>query len=634
MNSLDIERSIAEITANKNYNSRLPESDDAIYCGIVKAVNALLSEVEIRDKQLREKLAELADARDDAQTSNFLLKRVKDDLRSRGSQLDTALKKAAAASSAKSMFLANMSHEIRTPMNGILGMAELLNRSPLNPKQRQQVGTIVHSGRALLTIINDILDFSKIESGKYELDPNPFDLKMCLSDIVELLTPTATRKSLGIKLDFAPDLPRHYIGDAGRIRQVVMNLAGNAVKFTDSGSVTLRISGTQHEGHASLLIEIIDTGIGIPADQLADVFEKFSQVDATGTRRHEGTGLGLSICQILAARMNGAIKAESELGVGSKFSFSLVLPVLEKPAVAPERLAGLDGKTIALAGSKEDIETALQVLSQTGCTVIEATSLASLTKTSDQTPRIDAIIVASVSTPDTLKHDIAEFRGTATSAIAPFVVVVRNGAPGDGHIVSHAGAQAYLSGEFEANALIQMIRYVLTSASELQENTANDTLAPLVTRHSIAEVSASEAQALSQAASLPKQRYKVLIVDDSMVNQEIAKEFLEDLECDVEMANNGVEAVSATEQAHFDLILMDCQMPLMDGFAATAAIRSSPQSATKNGVPIIALTANAFASDREKCLASGMSDFLSKPFLPAEFDSVVMKWLATGARAA
>ena len=627
MNSVSIERSIAEITANKNFSSRLPAPDDVVYAGIVEAVNLLLSEVEMRDKQLREKIAELGDARDDAQTSNLLLKRVKEDLRSRGAQLDSALKKAAAASSAKSMFLANMSHEIRTPMNGILGMAELLNRSELNPKQRQQVGTIVHSGRALLTIINDILDFSKIESGKYELDPHPFDLKMCLGDIVELLTPTATRKSLKISLDFAPGLPKHYVGDAGRIRQVVMNLAGNAVKFTDSGSVTLRVSGDCVDDNAALLIEIIDTGIGIPEDKLADVFEKFSMVDQTGTRQHEGTGLGLSICQLLAERMKGSITAESTFGAGSKFSFRFVLPVHHKAAAAPEVLSGLSGKAIALVGSQDDTVAARQALSQAGCSVVEFANLAGLAQLA---AGFHAVVVASVSTPDSLRRDIADFRNAKPSVNSPIVVVVRNGAPGDGHDVSHAGAQGYLSGAFEHSALIQMIQLVLTPAAEQADGAPKAAAAPLVTRHTLAEVLAVEEPVSTAAPTQEKQRYKVLIVDDSMVNQEIAKEFLEDLECDVEMANNGVEAVSATEQTCYDLVLMDCQMPLMDGFAATAAIRSRQAAATSSGVPIIALTANAFASDREKCLASGMSDFLSKPFLPMEFDTVVMKWLDAG----
>jgi signal transduction histidine kinase/CheY-like chemotaxis protein len=638
LDRIDIERGIAEITANKDYTRRLPASDEKAYGGIVDAINCLLAEVESREKLLRERLADLADARDDAQTSNLLLKRVKDELRSRGVQLDGALKKAAAASSAKSMFLANMSHEIRTPMNGILGMAELLNRSELNPRQRQQVGTIVHSGRALLTIINDILDFSKIESGKYELDPKPFDLKLCLGDIVELLTPTATRKSLGISLEFGADLPRHYVGDAGRIRQVVMNLAGNAVKFTDSGSVTLRISGTQLDGQASLLIEIIDTGIGIPAEQLADVFEKFSQVDSTGTRRHEGTGLGLSICQLLADRMNGAITAESLLGVGSKFSFSLVLPVHVQPVAVVSPLPDLQGKTIALVGESSDIELTQSALAKSNCSIITAKRLTDLGMgigQSVQTGPIDVVVVASVAVPEMLDREISAFRFTAGNSV-PVVVQVSGGAPGDAQLVTHAGGQAYLAGEFDATALVNMLRHVLSESSKPKASIAgNDTAqAPLITRHSIAESVAAKNDKPAARSGADKRRYKVLVVDDSMVNQEIAAEFLQDLECDVEMANNGAEAVEATAKSYFDLILMDCQMPVMDGFAATAAIRGRHGAPTASSVPIVALTANAFASDREKCLASGMSDFLSKPFLPTEFDSVVQKWLTTEAVAA
>ena len=639
MNRTDIEREISEISARKAYDRRIPVPEDTAYCGIVRAINSLLSEAENHDKLLRERLDDLVDARDDAQTSNLLLKRVKDELRARSVQLDSALQKAAAASSSKSMFLANMSHEIRTPMNGILGMAELLNRSELNPKQRQQVSTIVHSGRALLTIINDILDFSKIESGRYELDPMPFDLKMCLGDIVELLTPTAKRKSLQIALEYGSGLPRHFVGDAGRIRQVVMNLAGNAVKFTDAGSVKIRASGSLDNGNAELLIEIIDTGIGIPEEQLADVFEKFSQVDQTGTRRHEGTGLGLSICQLLANRMSGSIFAESKLGQGSKFSFSLVLPVHEKPMSALELNTSLEGRTILLAGTPDFTEPAQIALTEYNCAVIAVPSLSLAPQAlSEQTSNgsVDVIVLISVATPDLLDHDIAEFRKTAAHAEIPIIMAVTNGTPGDAKTASQAGVQAYLSCAFDAAAFLQMIRFVLQASSrpDAQGAPAQLSAPPLITRHSIAELAALKTDRPDNAPLGVERRYKVLIVDDSMVNQEIAKEFLEDLNCDVSLANNGQEAVSVTADQSFDLILMDCQMPVMDGFQATAAIRSRRTAPTSPQVPIIALTANAFASDREKCLTSGMSDFLSKPFLPNEFDSVVQKWLSTQAAAA
>jgi two-component system, sensor histidine kinase and response regulator len=623
MGSLDhseIERGIAEITATKNYARRLAEPTDPAFGGIAQAINLLLDEVESREKLLRIRLADLADARDDAQTSTALLRRAKDELSARSVQLDAALQKAAAASSAKSSFLANMSHEIRTPMNGILGMAELLNRSPLNPRQKSQVGTIVNSGRALLTIINDILDFSKIESGKYELAPTPFDLRVCLSDIVELLSPTAGRKSVAVALDYAEDVPRHLIGDAGRIRQVVMNLAGNAVKFTDKGSVRLKVSGQEQDGKAALRIDIIDTGIGIPAEMIAQVFEKFSMVDQTGTRRHEGTGLGLSICQLLAHRMDGSITASSELGKGSTFSFSLVLELCKKSVIALDHSVSTRGKAIALIGSEADVETVQTAVSDQDWNLIFAGTAADL-----DAQHIDVAVFVAQSVPDTLAHQIAAVRKLFAGTPVPAVVVVKHGTQGDALAVSAAGAQAYLSGDINGSSLADMIHHVLPSSDDSKSR-------PLVTRHVIAEAQAARSEHSAPAANVQAaakaRRARVLIVDDSMVNQEIAREFLEDLDCDIETANNGQQAVDVTGAEPFDLILMDCQMPIMDGFAATAAIRQRDTAPTLPGVPIIALTANAFASDKEKCLASGMSDFLSKPFLPGEFDAVVQKWLS------
>lgn len=479
MNAAEIERAIADIAAKRAYGVRLPESRDPANSGIVAAINLLLAEVDAREAELRVQMQKLTDARDDAQTANHMLRRLKSDLGIKTAELDLALQKSAAASNAKSQFLANMSHEIRTPMNGILGMAELLLRTPLDERQRHQVQTIAQSGRALLTIINDILDFSKVESGRFELEHKPFELKRCLADVAELLRHAAHRKGLEFHLNLDAGLPDGYVGDAGRLRQIIMNLAGNAVKFTEVGSVTLRMTGRREGDYADLRIDIIDTGVGIPPDKIDDVFETFSQADNTMSRKYEGTGLGLSISQLLATRMGGSIKVKSELGRGSTFRVSLRLPV--------------------------------------------------------------AVLVA--------REVGAECSG--------------------------AGAEA--------------------------------------------------------SADVPSgSRRRVLIVDDSAVNREVAAEFLGDLGCEIAFACNGAEAVAMTSVRKFNLVLMDCQMPVMDGYAAAGAIRARSGAATGSDVPIVALTANAFASDREKCLASGMDDFLAKPFLPDDFETCVKGWLAMG----
>ncbi|MFN0218412.1 MAG: response regulator [Hyphomicrobium sp.] len=624
-----IERAITEISAARDYKQRLVEGADGPNAGVVRAINALLAEVEARENSLQQRLQELVDARDDAQTSNSMLRRLREDLKARTTQLDGALQKAAAASSAKSQFLANMSHEIRTPMNGILGMAELLRRTALDDKQRQQVNTIVHSGRALLQIINDILDFSKIEAGKFDLDPKPFDLVMCVGDIIELLRPTASAKSLVINLEIDPLLPRCYVGDAGRIRQVVMNIAGNAVKFTDRGSVTLRLSGKPDGDRMALIIEVIDTGIGIPADKVADVFEKFSQVDGTCSRRHEGTGLGLSISQLLAHRMDGDISAASELGKGSAFSFRMKLPVQPPSQKVGSNGVTLEGKRIAVFSDAVDIGAVTEALDKLGCVIAAAADPIA----SDVAARVDAAVFFDVAAGERMLRQISVQRERSQSAAAPILACVLSGAPGDARLVTDAGAQGYLCGPFEPDQIARALQEVLKARAQAPGGAVDGAFqtTALVTRHTLAEVTRqANAQVVAPPppARSPGQAFKVLVVDDSLVNQEVAKEFLEEIHCDVSLACNGLEAVKATGAIRYDLVMMDCQMPVMDGFQATAAIRAREAGATPPNVPIVALTANAFASDREKCLASGMSDFLSKPFMPMDFENVVQKWLA------
>ncbi len=483
----DLTLQIAEIAANQDYAQRASAQDLGSLGGIADSINALIDGFSAREQALRTQIEELKDAWDDAQTANMLHRRVKDELKARKKQLDAAVAKAAAASTAKSQFLANMSHEIRTPMNGILGTAELLARTKLEDKQQRYVDTIIRSGRALLTIINDILDFSKVESGKIELVDRPFDFVTCVGDVVALLTPSCSRKQIDLQIAVEEGLPSFYVGDVGRIRQILTNVVGNSVKFTETGGVTVSLKRQLVDGRAELRIDVIDTGVGIPADKIDEVFEKFSQVDNTSARRHEGTGLGLAICKSLIERMGGRIGVTSTLGVGSTFWITLPLPVHEQVATAPA---------------------------------------ASIDQTS------------------------AEINGNATDMVAP----------------TSTGGN------------------------------------------------------------------KVLLVEDSLVNQEVARDFLESMGCTVQVAKNGQEAVTAIDSETFNIVLMDCQMPVMDGFQATRVIREKETTAKARRIPIIALTANAFESDREKCMAAGMTDFLTKPFMPDEFEATVRKWL--GAQAA
>lgn len=487
----DLSLQIAQIATNQNYTLRANSADFGSLGGIADSINALIDGFAAREHALQVQIEELKDAWDDAQTANMLHRRVKDELRARKKQLDEAVAKAAAASTAKSQFLANMSHEIRTPMNGILGTAELLTRTKLDDKQQKYADTIIRSGRALLTIINDILDFSKIESGKIELVDRPFDFITCVNDVVALLTPSCARKQIELAIDVEPGLPSFYIGDGGRIRQILTNVIGNSVKFTEKGGVTVCLKRQTSDERTDIRIEVVDTGVGIPANKIDEVFEKFSQVDNTSARRHEGTGLGLAICKSLIERMGGRIGVTSTFGVGSTFWIALPLPV---------------------------------------------------------------------------HHEVEAPRTASADPAVPQ------------HVAQPSGDSA---------------------------GGAADLLAPTSTGGN-----------------------KVLLVDDSIVNQEVARDFLEGMGCSVQVAKNGQEAVTAIDSETFDIVLMDCQMPVMDGFQATRVIREKETTAKVRRIPIIALTANAFESDREKCMAAGMTDFLTKPFMPDQFEATVRRWLS------
>ena len=312
---------------------RLEPCDDAALAPLADAINTVLEQRDAEIADLKDKLDEEVRAREDHQTTTALLRQTQQILKHRTEKLNVALKEAAASNEAKSSFLANVSHEFRTPMNGIIGMSELLLRSELNERQQSLARTIVQSGRALVVIINDILDFSKIEAGKIELQPLDFDFRSCVNDVMALLSVQASSKGIKLESHYSSELPAHVVGDAGRIRQVLTNLVGNAVKFTDNGRVDVHIHLEAVGSELGIFFEVIDTGPGIPESAVQSIFEKFSQVDNTSTRMREGTGLGLAICKQLIEAMKGEIGVESELNSGSRFYFR-IRPAMRRGAQA------------------------------------------------------------------------------------------------------------------------------------------------------------------------------------------------------------------------------------------------------------------------------------------------------------
>jgi two-component system, sensor histidine kinase and response regulator len=516
-------------------------------------------------------------------------------------ELRKARDAAEAASQAKSEFLANMSHEIRTPMNAIIGMTELLLDTPQSAEQRDYLETVKKSADALLSVINDILDFSKIEAGKLELEHAPFDLRDSLGDMLNTLALRAHQKGLELACHIAPEVPETVVGDSQRLRQVLINLVGNAIKFTECGEVIVDVAlegGDDVE--ARLHFRVRDTGIGIPADKQSLIFEAFAQVDGSTTRRYDGTGLGLAISSRLVERMGGRIWVESEPHHGSTFHFLVRFgthgAALERPSRSePGRLRGLSVLVV------DDNATNRFILAETlgqwhmRPTVVEnATAALQALERSQQAGEPFALVLLDAHMPEVDGFTLAEqIKKHPDLAGATVMMLSSASQPIDTRRCQDLGLAAYLTKPIKQADLYRSIMAVLGSP-------VSKVAAPTV-----------------PPPALPCRALHLLLAEDNLVNQMLAVRLLEKQGHSVVVAGNGVEVVRMVEREPFDLVLMDVQMPEMDGFEATAAIRERERD-TGRHIPILAMTAYAMKGDRERCLAAGMDSYISKPIQPRE----------------